>query len=144
MQSYPWAFYEVKTASHIEKIIQPPPSKHKLLLQKFSDGYLQECIDICFPTALKRQFLGAQKWCSASVLYDINQRQVFWKFEKWVRFLAVLLEYIFIMLSEVRFVRWSFLRETVLCWCCAGDLFGSETPVTTGGFEWTVNLLHKK
>ena len=53
---------EVKTASHIEKIILPPPTKYKLpmsLLQKFSYGYLQECIDICFPSALKRQFLGA-------------------------------------------------------------------------------------
>ena len=32
--------------------------------------------------AFQVQFLGAQKRCSASVLSDSNQRQVFWKIRK--------------------------------------------------------------
>ena len=37
----------------------------------------------------------------------------------------------------MRFVRWSFLRETVLRWCRAG----LQIPVTTGGFELRISYI---
>ena len=46
--------------------------------------------------------------------------------------------------SDVKLRYFNFEPSLKLRWCRARDLFGSQIPVTTGGFELRANLLHTK
>ena len=52
--------YEAKTASRLKEVIEPPTTKKKIvasLEQKFSEGDLQEYMDVRSPSAWRMQLL---------------------------------------------------------------------------------------
>ena len=68
-------YCEVKTVSYLTSLVEQKLLT-SLVEQKFSYEDLQEYRDICFPRASRMQFSAIQKWLSAKVLSDTNQKQV--------------------------------------------------------------------
>ena len=105
-------FYEVQNSKSPEKsysvpthqVIKLPKSQVE---QKYSYRDLQESIGICFSSAFRMQCFWESRNDAVQMFNFIPTRKRFsGKFAKWVRFSAVLWEYIFHNIDELMFVKW--------------------------------------
>ena len=107
-------FYEDQTASRFKEVIQPPPPLHLhpshqikasyVSGKRYSYGDIQEYTDIYIPSTSRLKFRLEMVHHKCSFLTPTRNMFV-GKFVKYVSFLTVLLEYFFIMFSELRFVK---------------------------------------
>ena len=72
-------FASPKQRSAWRKLFSPPPDKSFLPLwnKTFQTKINRDIKETCFPSASRMQILGDYKWCSANVLSDTNQNNVF-------------------------------------------------------------------
>ena len=112
-------FEGLKQQTALRKLFRPPTDKNflhlwnKIFLRRFT-GISRQLLCKCFSKVVIGRLEKVQcKWCFS----DTNQKHVRWKIYK-VRCLTVLQDFIFIMLNELRSLKWVrfFERNCISKW----------------------------